>query len=106
MLLCCRRATRTSSSTTLRRLVAACIVSFVLVSSCSWCAAQDVVDIAPEDVSRYYPDISIQEAGVKEDIYVLERPKEPVTLLLRTDPESEFEMRVALLVQSCGRIGG
>ncbi|KAH7724095.1 hypothetical protein AAVH_08355 [Aphelenchoides avenae] len=106
MLLCCCRATRTSSSRTLRRLVAACIVSFVLVSSCSWCAAQEVIDIAPEDVSRYYPDISVQEARVKENIYVLERPKEPVTVLLRTDPESEFEMRVALLVQSCGRIGG
>ncbi|KAH7724075.1 hypothetical protein AAVH_08334 [Aphelenchoides avenae] len=96
MLPCRRRATRASSASTSYRLVAASIVSVVLVSSCSWCAAQQVIDIAPEDVSQYYPDVSLSD-----DKYTLKPTEEPVTFLLRTVPESEFEAK--LWSTECGK---
>ncbi|KAH7724085.1 hypothetical protein AAVH_08344 [Aphelenchoides avenae] len=100
-----RRATAASFSTTSGRLVAACIVSFVLVSSCSWCAAQEVIDIAPDNVTQYYPNVSLIR-----DKYWFRLREEPVTVLLRTEPnfaaDSDFAMLILLSVPKCGRTGG
>ncbi|KAH7673260.1 hypothetical protein AAVH_42261 [Aphelenchoides avenae] len=104
MLPCSRRATRASSSPTSNRLVAACIVSFVLVTVCSWCAAQEVVDITPEDITQYYPVRTAEDDdGLK---YTLNTQKEPVTVLLRTQPNSSFEVKIMFYDQKCGRADG